>query len=50
MVATWLKTCRKLYNDEVVDKSMSSIGWDKNRIFSPIEKVDDGDIKKVIKK
>lgn len=25
VVATWMRTCRKLYNDDVVNKAMTSI-------------------------
>lgn len=48
VVATWLRTCRKLYSDDVVNNAMESIGWDKNRIFTPIENVDDKKVKEVI--
>ncbi|MCY6958001.1 heme NO-binding domain-containing protein [Clostridium brassicae] len=48
VVATWIKTCRKLYNDDVVDRAMSSIGWKNSKIFSPIENIDDDDVKKVM--
>lgn len=48
VVATWLKTCRKLYNDEIVDRAMESAGWETSRIFSPLEDVEDSRIKRVI--
>ncbi|WP_138203340.1 heme NO-binding domain-containing protein [Haloimpatiens lingqiaonensis] len=48
VVATWLRTCRKLYNDEVVDRAMESEGWETSRIFSPLEDVEDSKIKRVI--
>lgn len=48
VVATWMRTCRKLYNDDVVNEAMSSVGWDNNKIFKPSENVEDGDVKKVI--
>ncbi|AVP55927.1 chemotaxis protein [Clostridium tetani] len=48
IVATWMRTCRKLYNDDVVNKAMSSVGWDSNKIFKPTENVEDSDLKKVI--
>lgn len=48
VVATWIKTCRKLYGDEVVDKSMEYAGWKKDKIFTPIENVDDLQVKKLI--
>lgn len=48
VVSTWIKTCRRLYGDEIVDKAMSSAGWSSGKIFTPVENVDDDTIKKVI--
>jgi methyl-accepting chemotaxis protein len=48
VVATWMKTCRKLYGDDVVDKAMEAAGWQRSKIFTPIENVDDGQVKTVI--
>lgn len=48
VVSTWIKTCRRLYGDEIVDKAMSSAGWSAGKIFTPVENVDDDTIKKVI--
>ncbi|MGL5677032.1 MAG: heme NO-binding domain-containing protein [Cellulosilyticaceae bacterium] len=48
VVATWLRTCRKLHGDQIVDEAMKSVKWEKDRLFSPIETVDDGVIFKVI--
>lgn len=48
VVATWMKTCRKLYGDSVVDKAMEANGWNSGKIFSPAENVDDEKIRSVI--
>lgn len=48
VVATWMKTCRKVYGDNIVDKAMDSVGWGSQKIFSPIENVDDQTVKKAI--
>lgn len=48
VVATWLKTCRNLYKDEVVNKAMETVGWNRSKIFSPMENVEDYQVKKVI--
>lgn len=48
VVATWIKTCRKLYGDGVVDKSMEYAGWKKDKIFTPIENVDDSQVKNMV--
>lgn len=48
VVATWMRTCRNLYKDEVVDKAMKSVGWGQGKIFSPLENVDDNKVKEAI--
>ncbi|MGH4051803.1 MAG: heme NO-binding domain-containing protein [Clostridium sp.] len=48
VVATWMKTCRKLYSDDVVNKAMEFGGWNSGKIFSPVENVNDEQVKKVI--
>ena len=48
VVATWMRTCRKLYGDNVVDNSMESAGWQVSKIFTPLENVDDGQVGKLI--
>ncbi|WP_416175688.1 heme NO-binding domain-containing protein [Clostridium sp.] len=49
VVATWMKTCRKLYGDEIVDNAMSSVGWNPSKVFFPAEDVDDKTVNNVIK-
>lgn len=49
VVATWMKTCRNLYGNECVSEAMQAVGWSKNRIFSPVETVEDDQIFKVVK-
>jgi len=41
VVSTWIKTFRKLYGDDIVEKAMQEVGWENKRIFSPLENVDD---------
>ena len=48
VVATWMRTCRKLYGNETVDKAMKSSGWGASKIFSPTENVDDTKVKETI--
>ncbi|APC42418.1 heme NO-binding domain-containing protein [Clostridium estertheticum] len=48
VVATWMKTCRKLYGDDTVNNAMKSVGWNSRKIFSPVENVDDSQVKNVI--
>ncbi len=47
VVATWVKTCRKLYGEEAVDKAMNAVGW-QGKIFSPMENVEDTKVKNMI--
>ncbi|KXZ40349.1 Methyl-accepting chemotaxis protein [Alkalithermobacter thermoalcaliphilus JW-YL-7 = DSM 7308] len=50
VVSTWLKTCRKLYGEDIVDKAMESAGMSKDRVFSPIEDVSDDLINNIVLK
>lgn len=48
VVSTWIKTCRKLYNESYVDEAMKEIGWKTDRVFTPLETINDEEIFKVI--
>jgi len=48
VVSTWIKTCRSLYGDSVVNEAMQSVGWSTYKIFSPMENVEDQEIRTVI--
>ncbi|KPU42805.1 methyl-accepting chemotaxis protein McpC [Oxobacter pfennigii] len=48
VVSTWIKTCRKTWGHAIVDSAMNSIGWDKNRIFNPVEDIPDADAVKLV--
>ncbi|MFW2487372.1 heme NO-binding domain-containing protein [Clostridium chromiireducens] len=48
VVSTWMRTNRKLFGDSVVDEAMDYIGWTSKKIFSPIENVDDNEVKRII--
>lgn len=50
VVATWIKTCRGLYHVEHIHEAMEEVGWKRDRVFSPLETVNDLEIKKFIKK
>lgn len=41
VVLTWIKTCRKLYSDEIVNKSLESVGFERNVTFSPLVDVEE---------
>ena len=48
VVSTWMKTNRKLFGDSSTNEAMDYIGWGSGKIFSPIENVDDNEVKKLI--
>ena len=48
VVATWIQTAKKLWGEDVVAAVMEQNGWPANRIFLPLEDVDDQTIKKFI--
>ncbi|WML36342.1 heme NO-binding domain-containing protein [Clostridium sp. OS1-26] len=48
IVATWMRTCRKLYGNDTVDKAMESVGWGASKIFSPAENIEDTKVKEAI--
>ncbi|MGL4773034.1 MAG: heme NO-binding domain-containing protein [Clostridium sp.] len=50
VVATWIKTCRGIYDDLSVEKSLVEIGWKKDIIFSPLEDVSDEKVFELIEK
>ncbi|OOM74126.1 methyl-accepting chemotaxis protein McpC [Clostridium puniceum] len=48
VVSTWMKTNRKLFGDSTVNDALDYVGWGSGKIFSPIENVDDREVKKLI--
>ncbi len=49
VVGTWVKTCRKLYGDELVNGALEHVGFSKSKIFTPLEDVKDEDVKEFVK-
>lgn len=50
IIATWMRTCRKLFGDASIDSAMDAVGWGASKIFTPIENVDDSEVKQVMQK
>jgi methyl-accepting chemotaxis protein len=48
VISTWIKTCRKIYGDDTVNRAMESTGWDINKIFNPIEDLPDEDVDRMM--
>jgi len=44
VVATWLENLRSMFDDTMVNQAMESIGWDINRIITPLEDIPDDEI------
>lgn len=42
VVTTWLKSCRRLYGDELVNTVLESCQVPRTRVFTPLEDVEDG--------
>ncbi|MDP4144550.1 MAG: heme NO-binding domain-containing protein [Bacillota bacterium] len=49
VVSTWMKTCRKKYGNEIVDSAMNRVGWGSQKIFSPLEDINDDQVRNVVK-
>ncbi|NMA84956.1 MAG: chemotaxis protein [Epulopiscium sp.] len=41
VVAVWIRTARRLYGDELVNQGMATVGWPTDKIFTPVEEVED---------
>ena len=48
VVSTWIRTCRDLYGDDITNKALKSVNWSEDKIFTPLEDVDDNNIFKFI--
>lgn len=49
VVSTWIKSCRKMYGDDVVNEAMGNAGLKSDRTFSPIEDIEDSVPKTITK-
>lgn len=48
VVSTWIRTCRDLYGNDITNKALKSVEWSEDRIFAPLEDVEDKKIFKFI--
>ncbi|SHK45429.1 heme NO-binding domain-containing protein [Paramaledivibacter caminithermalis] len=48
VVSTWIKTLRELFGNETVDSALSKVGWDTSRIITPLEDIQDDEVKNII--
>lgn len=42
VVSSWIKSCRGLFGDDVVNKALNAFNMPEDKIFTPFEDVDDG--------
>jgi len=50
VVNVWLTTSTRLYTSDSVKNAMSSVGWDSNRLISPMEDIPDSEIFAIVAK
>ncbi|WP_053955971.1 heme NO-binding domain-containing protein [Inediibacterium massiliense] len=48
VVSTWVNSLEKLYGKETVQKATQSIGWDSDKIITPLEDIPDDESMKII--
>jgi methyl-accepting chemotaxis protein len=48
IVSAWIKTCRKLYGDELTEEAMKNSGINPEKIFKPTEDLNDDYSKKMV--
>lgn len=48
IVATWLETAKKLWNEDTVITVMKEVGWQHDRIFLPLEDIEDKKVNQMI--
>lgn len=44
IVSTWLNSLRNIFDDDTIDTALQSIDWDKDKIVTPLEDIDDKEI------
>ncbi|WP_234117164.1 heme NO-binding domain-containing protein [Clostridium hydrogenum] len=48
VVGTWVKTCKKLYGNDIVEGALDQVKLGRGKIFSPVEDVEDSTVYKLI--
>jgi methyl-accepting chemotaxis protein len=44
VVALWIKTFKSIYSQEQIDRAMREVGWPVDRVITPLEDIDDGEV------
>lgn len=45
VVSLWIQTFRKLYGGDRIDRALNTVGWPIDRIISPLEDIDDDEVR-----
>ncbi|MFZ7102351.1 MAG: heme NO-binding domain-containing protein [Peptococcaceae bacterium] len=48
VVGTWLSSLKEIYGTDIVDQTITEIGWQTDRIISPSEDIPDSEPKKIV--
>lgn len=48
VVGTWVRTCKKLYGNDIVESALDQVKLGRGKIFSPVEDVEDNTVYKLI--
>lgn len=48
VVGTWLNSLKEIYGPEIVNETISQIGWQVDRIITPLEDIPDSEPKKIV--
>lgn len=46
VVSLWIKTFKDIYGEENINKALSMVGWQADRVISPLEDINDAEVKK----
>lgn len=44
IVSTWLNSLRDIFDDEIVNTAIDAIGWDEDRVITPLEDIADEEV------
>ncbi len=46
VVSIWIKTFKSMYGEESINKALNEVGWQVDRIISPLEDINDDEVRK----
>ncbi|MDK2917817.1 MAG: hypothetical protein PWQ37_550 [Candidatus Petromonas sp.] len=48
VVSTWINTLENLYGKEIIDSTVKKVGWEPNRVITPLEDIPDSEPKTIV--